>query len=139
MTIRPITLTICSKILIFRPKILTIRSKILTIAFCGCTDRPHRHGKHHRTMTASSRRNDSSFRMLDNTRRPTQELRVGLTGDVGVEHPGGKDHASFEALLWRLSSFNATKCLVTRATRFCRGYDSDTKTGHVGHLESCNF
>ena len=68
-------------------------SKMLTIAFCCCTDRPHRHGKHHRTMTASSRLDDSSFPLLDNMRRSGQELRVRLAGDVGVEHPGGKDHS----------------------------------------------
>ena len=50
----------------------TGNSKILTIAFCCCTDLPHRIGKRHRTMTASPRPNDMSFPPLDNTMGPTQ-------------------------------------------------------------------
>ena len=126
MTIRPILLTICSKILIFRPKIKTIRSKMLTIACCGCTDRLHHIGNNHRTMTASPRPNDT-FPLLDNTRRQGQELRVRLPGDVGVDHPGGKDRSRLSKHARGVCRRSRRRRALTRATRFCRRDDSDTK------------
>ena len=110
LTIRPIILTIRFKMLIFRPKIKTIRSKTLTIACCCCTDWLHHIGNHHRTMTASPKPNDTSFPLLDNTRRQGQELMVRSTGDVGVDHPGGDDHS-------RLSKHARGVCRHSRRRR----------------------
>ena len=131
LTIRPILLTICSKILIFRPKIKTIRSKMLTIACCGCTDRLHHIGNNHRTMTASPRPNDT-FPLLDNTRRQGQELRVRLPGDVGVDHPGGKDRSRLSKHARGVCRRSRRRRALTRATRFCRRDDSDTKRVMTG-------